>query len=166
MAELSLQERLQPSLLDRLSDHDPDKNEESRDARVLSVRDLRGCVLRDLSWLLNTVHLQCVEDLDDAPQVVDSVLNYGVPELSGLTSSGVSLNRLENRLRQAIADFEPRILRNSLKVNMTLNIEEMGQNAMTLEIEGDLWAQPLPLRLYLKTEIDLDLGHVKVMEAR
>ena len=33
---------------------------------------------------------------------------------------------------------------------------------MTFLIEGELWAQPVPLRLYLKTEIDLEIGDVKV----
>ena len=34
-----------------------------------------------------------------------------------------------------------------------------------VEIEGDLWAQPIPLQLYLKTEIDLESGQVKVEES-
>ena len=42
--------------------------------------------------------------------------------------------------------------------------EEMSHNALTFEIEGMLWAQPTPLQLYLKTEIDLDLGGIKITE--
>ncbi len=38
----------------------------------------------------------------------------------------------------------------------------MSHNALTFEIEGELWAQPVPLRMmYLKTEIDLESGQVK-----
>jgi type VI secretion system protein ImpF len=33
------------------------------------------------------------------------------------------------------------------------------------DIEAELWAQPLPLRLFLRTEIDLETGGVKVSEA-
>ena len=39
------------------------------------------------------------------------------------------------------------------------------RNAMTFEIEGDLWAQPLPMRIYLQTELDLEMGDVRVIEA-
>ena len=54
MAELATKERLQPCLLDRLTDDEPEKSTESRDRRVFSLRQLRQAVLRDLSWLLNT----------------------------------------------------------------------------------------------------------------
>jgi type VI secretion system protein ImpF len=35
-----------------------------------------------------------------------------------------------------------------------------------LLIEADLWAQPLPLHLYFKTEINLDTGHARLSEVR
>jgi type VI secretion system protein ImpF len=35
----------------------------------------------------------------------------------------------------------------------------MSLNALMFEIEADLWAQPLPLHLYLQTEVDLETGH-------
>ncbi len=53
MAELTPKERLQPALLDRLTDDEPEKPQESRDKRVLSTNRLRECVLRDLAWLFN-----------------------------------------------------------------------------------------------------------------
>ena len=64
MAELTQQERLQPSLLDRLTDDEPEKKQESREKRVVSLRRLREGVLRDLAWLLNTSNLAVLEDLD------------------------------------------------------------------------------------------------------
>jgi type VI secretion system protein ImpF len=76
--------------------------------------------------------------------------------------AGTDVAALERALRQGIADFEPRILRHTLKVRLELNEEQMSHNAMTFLIEGELWAQPVPLRLYLKTEVDLDLGDVRV----
>ncbi|MCY2964699.1 MAG: type VI secretion system baseplate subunit TssE, partial [Planctomycetota bacterium] len=42
MAELTSQERLQPSLLDRLTDDAPDQKSESRERRVLSVSGMRA----------------------------------------------------------------------------------------------------------------------------
>jgi type VI secretion system protein ImpF len=40
----------------------------------------------------------------------------------------------------------------------------MSHNAMTFEIEGQLWAQPVPQRIYLKTEVDLELGEVRLSD--
>lgn len=162
MAELTYKDRLQPSLLDRLTDHEPHRIQEAREQRVFSVSRLRESVLRDLAWLLNTTNLAGAQDLSAYPEVAGSVLNFGIPDLSGKTVSGTDVASLERLLRQSIADFEPRILRHTLKVRLDVDERQMSHNAMTFLIEGDLWAQPMPLRLYLKTEIDLEIGDVKV----
>lgn len=164
MAELTSQERLQPSLLDRLTDDDPAHQQEGRDQRVLSIRRLREGVRRDLAWLFNTTNLSVVQDLGPFPEVADSVLNYGIPELSGLTVVSLPVVELERQIRQAILTYEPRILPNTLQVHVITNLQEMDQQALAFEISGDLWAQPIPEQLYLKTEIDLELGDVKVVE--
>ena len=164
MAELTQQERLQPCLLDRLTDEQPEKTQESRDLRVVSLRRLREGVLRDLGWLLNASNLGILEDLADYPYVAQSVLNYGMPGLAGTLVSGVDVADLERRIYQAIIDFEPRILRDTLKVRVVVAADQMSHNAMTFEIEGQLWAQPVPQRIYLKTEIDLELGEVKLSD--
>lgn len=165
MAELTAQERLQPSLLDRLTDDEPGNTQESRDKRVLSLRRLREGVIRDLAWLLNTVNLASVNpEIGDYPAAAGSVLNYGVPDLTGHTASTVEPAFIEQGLRQAIWDFEPRILRNTLRVHVGVSEHQMSHNTMTIEIEGEIWAQPVPERLFLKTEIDLETGSVAVYE--
>ena len=80
----------------------------------------------------------------------------------------LDLNMLENLLRQSILDFEPRILQNTLRVRANLRaVQQMSHNSLMFEIEGELWGQPLPQQLYLKTEIDLESGQVKIeQEAR
>lgn len=165
MAELMPKERLQPSLLDRLTDNDPEARQEAREKRVLSMNKLRESVLRDLGWLLNSGNLASVEDLDAYPLVKESVLNYGMPDLAGVTASGVDRGALERAVRQAIWDFEPRILRNSVKVRAVVNKDQMNRNALAFEIEGELWAQPVPLRLFLRTEVDLESGTFSVSES-
>ena len=164
MAELTPQERLQPSLLDRLVDDEPDKKLESRERRILSLKKLRECVMRDLAWLLNSGNLGETEDLTDYPEVMRSVLNFGMPDLTGRTASGIDTGEIERILRQAIWDFEPRILRNTVKVKVVGGKDEMGHNALGFDIEGELWAQPVPLRLFLRTELDLETGDVTVAD--
>jgi len=164
VAELTTQERLQPSLLDRLTDDHPEKKQESRDRRVMSASRLREAVLRDLVWLLNTGSLEATEDLEDYPLVARSVLNFGMPELAGITSSSLIAGELEKAVRQAILDFEPRILRKTVKVRATGDDDRSDQNALTLEIEGTLWGKPNPQQLFLKTEVDLESGEIAVSE--
>ena len=164
MAELTQQERLQPCLLDRITDDEPEKLQESRDQRVVSLRRLREGVLRDLGWLLNAANMASLEDLTDHPHVAQSVLNYGMPGIAGSLASGIDVVEFERKIYQAIVTFEPRILRDTLKVRLAVAADQMSHNAMTFEIEGQLWAQPVPQRIYLKTEVDLELGEVKLSD--
>lgn len=164
MSELTVKERLQPSLLDRLTDEQPHQQKESRERRVLSLEKLRNGVLRDLRWLLNTGNLDQVESLEEYPEVKRSVLNYGVPDLSGRILGPADVPALERAVREAILEFEPRILRKSVRVRASLASGAMNHNALSFEIEGSLWAQPAPLRMFMKTELDLETGHVEITE--
>jgi type VI secretion system protein ImpF len=163
MAELTPQERLQPSLLDRLTDDDPEKGLESRERRILNIRKLREVVLRDLGWLFNAGNHHTPGEFAEFPEAAGSVINYGMPDFAGLCASNIDTRELERLVRQAIWDFEPRILRDSVRVR-TMKRNEMSLNALTFEIEGELWAQPVPFHLFLKTQVDLETGSVSVVE--
>jgi type VI secretion system protein ImpF len=166
MAELTTKERLQPSLLDRLTDNNPDQRAESREARVMTESQLRECVRRDLSWLLNTTHMAAVQELDPESEVSRSVVNFGICDLAGQTLSGVDRVALERLIREAIWHFEPRLLRESVRLEIISDDKRIGQNSLFFDIQAELWAQPVPVPLYLRTEIDLENGSVKVEELR
>ncbi|MBI6621080.1 type VI secretion system baseplate subunit TssE [Pseudomonas corrugata] len=163
VTEIATRDRLQPSLLDRLTDDDPTNPKESADKRVLSLTQLKASVLRDLAWLLNTTSLLDGDATLHTPAGT-SVVNFGLPALAGNSASNVDVSALETLIHQAIATFEPRILRHTLRVRARATAE-MNHNALSFEIEGDLWAQPVPLRLMLQTDLDLETGHVRVVNA-
>lgn len=172
MPELAPKARLQPSLLDRLVDNEPAVNVESRDRRVLSFSQLRAAVLRDLIWLLNTachwnpVNEEDKKELAGLKEVEKSVLNYGVPSLTGRTLSGVRAIEIEQDLTRAIERFEPRILQRSLRVRVITEEKHGRPNTLVMEIEGEIWAQPLPEPLYIRTAVDLETGHFTLEERR
>ncbi|MEA9609023.1 type VI secretion system baseplate subunit TssE [Xanthomonas campestris pv. plantaginis] len=164
MAELTTTERLQPSLLDRLTDTTPSQRDESREQRVISATRLRECVIRDLSWLLNTVNLDTSHPLDAHPQVQRSVLNFGMPDLAGVAVTGIDAAALQQRLREAILAFEPRLIPETLRVSVHADGARMDRRSLLFTIESEMWAQPLPLNLYLKTALDLETGRLDVVE--
>jgi type VI secretion system protein ImpF len=165
MAELTTQERLQPSLLDRLTDDEPGKDDESRERRVISATRLRDCVTRDISWLLNCVNLCEDELLADYPAVAGSVLNFGIPDLTGAALSGIKAEALQRQLREALLAFEPRLTAGTLQVTVQADTRRMDQQSMVFNIASEMWAQPIPLNLYLKTEVDLETGKFNVSES-
>ena len=164
MAELTTGERLQPSLLDRLTDNEPRKSKEPRDKRVMSLQQIREAVQRDLGSLLSAGCLETTEDLEAYPEVRRSVLNFGILDLAGATAADANTEDIERMLHRSICDFEPRILPETLRVRVTTNPAEMRRRAMVFEVEGKIWSQPMPLRLFWHTEVDLETGDAKVRE--
>ena len=133
MGQWSLKERLQPSLLDRLTDLEPDKTKESSSKQSMTQTQFKEAVVRDLGWLLNSVAMDVCIDLHRYPEVQRSVLNYGLPDMSGHTSSNVDVRVVESSIKAAIQLFEPRVIKNSLKVKIHSNPDEMSHNSLVLE---------------------------------
>ena len=167
MAELTTAERLQPSLLDRLTDDFPHVAQESRDRRVMSMRQLRAAVLRDLASLLNTPAKPRFEEVHEYPLVEKSVLNYGIPDLTGLTTSGLSPGQLEKLVTSAVQRFEPRIIPETLSVRAVATKDEWGNEVdqrFEFEISGDFCPLPMPEALFVRTEVDLETGRCSIKE--
>src|SRR5690242_13428178 len=101
MAELTPQERLQPALLDRLVDEAPEQRHEAHASRLLGKDRLRAAVLRDLAWLFNAVRPGSDAGLEGYAQVERSVLNFGLPAMSGETASTIDLMGMERSIMQA-----------------------------------------------------------------
>jgi type VI secretion system protein ImpF len=163
MAE-SNRDRINPSLLDRLTDEAPGSAAAARAGQSVTLSELRQSVLRDLNWLFNAVRSLRREEAEAYPHAGRSVINYGLPALSGVAASGLDVVQLERALRQAIVDFEPRILPDSISVKAMIE-ESLGHhNVVSLQIEGLLWAQPVPIELLLRTRLDLESGQNRVDE--
>ena len=67
---------------------------------------------------------------------------------------------LQEELSEAVQSFEPRITRGSLTIR-----GDIKGNLVTFDVEGDLWALPLPEHLHLKTTVDLETGHCLLGDA-
>ncbi len=150
------EERLQPSLLDRLTDFAPGETREALDQQSLTMPQLRRAVLRDLGWLMNATNLATVEDLADTPLAAASTVNYGVPGFAGLMTTKGRTGPLEAAIAGAIRAFEPRIRPETLRVKARPRTDAEALPALVFEITGELWAQPLLQQLFLETSIELE----------
>lgn len=162
--QLNVRERLQPALLDRLIDDQPDRAVDEDDHRVMNKAALRAAVLRDLRWLFNAV-ASISKELEPGGRAAESVLNFGMPPMSGQLRSKVDLSWLERCIHEAIRRFEPRVLAETLEVR-ALEIDDVlaSHNLIEFQIRGQLWAQPVPLDILLRTQFDLEAGQVEVRD--
>lgn len=166
MVELNRTERLQPSLLDRLTDLAPDQRKEALDQQTLTMQQLRRAVLRDLGWLLNATNLAAVDDLPAGSRVMRSTLNFGIPGIAGLGAADGRGSRLEQDVADAIRAYEPRIRAETLRVRARPMDHAEGLPTLVLEISGELWAQPVPQQLFLETAIEIETRIAVVTESK
>jgi type VI secretion system protein ImpF len=160
----ALHDRLQPALLDRLTDDSRLGERAPNDGRMLTKAQMRAAVLRDLAWLFNAVQ-PLGEQAQRHPLLAGCVLNFGMPPLSGTLASELDVSQLERVIRQAIVRFEPRILADTLEVHALEATSVLDtHNIVEFEISGHLWAQPMPLEIALRTQLDLEAGQVAVFD--
>jgi type VI secretion system protein ImpF len=154
--------RLRPSLLDRLTDDEPmNEKPEPRADRVIDAKRMRQIVMRDLAFLFNASRLERGNDMAKAPYARRSVVNFGLPALSGQTASTLETQDVERELKQAILDYEPRLLPDSLEVSALMEISDLDHhNVIGIQIRGLLWGDPVPTDFLIRTEIDLEAHRV------
>ena len=155
-------ERIQPCLLDRLTDDQPENRHESRTARVISPSRYRDAVLRDVRWLFNTSTRLASEDIAEFPEVQSSVLSYGIRDLCGRVTTSVEIAELERELTNAVNHFEPRVIPGTLHIRAVEDATGSSPSVLSFEIHAELWANPVPEHLFIKTEIDLETGHCRL----
>jgi type VI secretion system protein ImpF len=79
--------------------------------------------------------------------------------------SSIDRAHLESSVHAALLSFEPRLLPESLQVVAKLGKNPFGTAALVVEVKADLHSEPLPLALYVRTEIDVETGRVRVGDA-
>ncbi|MET3758952.1 MULTISPECIES: type VI secretion system baseplate subunit TssE [Rhizobium] len=151
---------IQPSLLDRLTDDAPRATFESANFYNFSLSKMQALILRDVSWLLNATQLAATIDLRSYPHVEASTLNYGVRALAAVES--LDANDLGQEIAYSLQLFEPRLLAETVKVTPLPDAHSSGP--FGFRIEADLWAQPVPLRIVMRTDVDGGRGIVRIVE--
>ncbi|MBU0747859.1 MAG: type VI secretion system baseplate subunit TssE [Gammaproteobacteria bacterium] len=160
-------DRLQPALLDRLTDYEPAKRTEHADAVYVTESRLRAALLRDLGWLLNAGNASGHIDFQGLAHAEQSTLNYGMTPLAGKLLSDLDWKDVEAHVSRAILAFEPRILPETLAVTLLPSFDSLNHhNTLQFEIRCQFWSMPYPLELLLKTSLDLETGQVLVSDLR
>ncbi len=143
-------------LFDRLVDRAPRLRHEPRPARTLDRRGLRESVRRELERLLNTRCPIPAHRLADRPR---SVIDYGLPELSGFSPQRVEdCERLAERIRRAVEVFEPRLAEVRVRLEPALG----NVFSLTGHIEAVFLGDPVPEPVVFHTAVETRSGKVEI----
>ena len=136
----------------------------SRRQQSRRMDELRRQIERDLQALFETRHLSADTDLSAWPNVQQSVLNYGIADLSGTTGSSIDPRQLQRELLVAIKRYEPRLKPETLTVKC--DVHEYGTNDLLVRIEA-LFGPADALEMFsMGVSICLESGQCRRMENR
>lgn len=154
---------LLPTLFDRLRDDEPSRTSEAANAYTVSRTQMRKIIQRDLAFLLNTINMEDLLDRDRHALAAASTINYGVPPLAGSYLSEHKWADIEQRLRRAIVDFEPRLMPEALKiVPLMKDGTERQYNVLLFEIRGAIRMDPYPMAFMVQSSVDLETNRMSV----
>lgn len=113
-----------------------------RARQVITETMLRREVSRDLDALLNTIALDANVDMEHAPHVRKSILNFGLPDIAVRTIDENGVDDIPEEIRTAIVNYEPRIAANSLHVVRDKEVDPV-ELKIRFVIRGDLVCHPV-----------------------
>jgi len=179
MADSTPIEKLQPCLLDRLTDDQPDKITESGSQSGISEKTYKEGVKRDLNWLFNAQAFFEIQDkpktyikngkirtvtrmpcpnyeLADYPEVRRSVLNFGIKHVFGLTAPDIE--KLADQLQEALEVFEPRIYLDYTDPEKLPIDPQIKNNLITIGLNFSLWVNARMEQMPMNAIDDLETG--------
>ncbi len=155
--------KLRPSILERLQDHNPGENFDGNTDQHQGREDLKNSIRRDLENLLNT-RVRIVEPGDEYPELRLSILNYGFPDLATVNIADQSKKlQLIDHLETLLITFEPRF--KSVAVSFRENKTDSVNRSLKFRIDAELYADPLPEVVVFDSELEPSMRRVNVTEA-
>lgn len=127
--------------------------------RSKSLAKLKSAVRRDLEWLFNS--RQPVDPVpEDCPELLRSVYNYGLPDVTSANLMSVDgRTRLVRAMEMALTAFEPRL------ANVRVFLHSPPDNRspqIRFTVEGMLRVDPSPEHVSFDTLLEVANGEYKV----
>lgn len=132
--------------------------------RGFTETQIRQSVIDNLIDIVNTIDLQSAVDLKDLQYASRSVLNYGIYDLTHLTSDDSNLPLVEQNVTAALINFEPRIRKETIQVKRDMEFNDTVQK-LRLSIYAEVSYHPLDIPIEFVAEIDLSSGKVGIGKA-
>ncbi len=115
----------------------------------------------DLLSLVNTINLGSAIDLRGLDYVEKSVLNFGLPDITHMTSEDARVSDVSRNLLAALAKYEPRLYRDTLRVERSESFDEVNQR-IRFVVSGELSCRPLDVPIEFVAEVDVGSGKVEL----
>ncbi|MBV9879078.1 MAG: type VI secretion system baseplate subunit TssE [Gemmatirosa sp.] len=159
MARTEIERTVQPSVLDRLTDLEPNRPTDGATTRDASALAFRLAVQRDVEWLLNT-RRSIVVVPPNCPEVHDSVHEFGLPDTTGIpvgTAEGREL--LVTALQDTLARFEPRLANPRVTLG---EAQQLRVPQLRFSVDAMLRMDPSPEHVVFDTVLEVASGEYAI----
>lgn len=128
---------------------------------AVSETSLRQELSEDLSNLLNTINLSSIEDLSGLEDVATSILNYGVADLTAISTEEIAVGRIGSSLQQVIETYEPRLVPGSLGIATSPEIDDISTR-VRFHFNAEMYANPSDIAIEFVADVETDSGKMKI----
>ena len=140
--------------------------ERSKERRMgTDENTLRRHLTADLASLMNTINLDAVVDLSDAPYVAKSVANFGFGDMSQANDSLFARQQISQMIRETLLQHDPRLLPESIEITVIVDEEDKDQR-MSFDIQAEMVASPVDVPLSFVAEVDMGAGKLQMTQLR
>lgn len=138
-------------------------------ARTVERRDgasqetLKSHLAQDLASLMGTINLEAVQSLEGLDHVRNSILNYGLQDMSGLSIDNFRTAKVIKDMRVSLLANEPRLIEETLDIKFRRNSAD-AQQRIAFDIKAEMSARPMDVPMEFVAEIDAGAGKVQMTD--
>lgn len=115
----------------------------------------------DLMSLANTIDLASAVDISDLDYVKRSIVNFGLPDFSALTSLETGVSDVGRLLKTALLAHEPRLRPESIHVEQSVEVDDESHR-VSFSVTAEMAASPLDLPLEFVAEVEVGSGKIRL----
>lgn len=122
---------------------------------------LRRHLSNDMASLMNTIALDAIVDLDGAPYVRNSIINFGFSDLSMMSQSQFAATDVAKFIRETLIRHEPRLIAGTIDISVNIEAQSVSQR-LTFDISAEMVATPVDVPLSFMAEVDMGAGKMQM----
>jgi type VI secretion system protein ImpF len=122
---------------------------------------LRREVAQDLDALVNTTAMESTQDLRAFGYARRSIINFGLPDIAHRSIDEISVNDVGYEIANAIANFEPRLIRETIRVRRE-PAADPNDLSLRFVVRADLTCEPLNVPVEFVADVEVDTGKIAI----
>src|SRR5262245_14952030 len=149
------------SILNRLTDLQPENKKEASSSPWERIRQLKASICADLAALLNTRRAEADFDADYR-EATNSLLTFGIADFTSYNlKNGVEQERVRRSIERAIRQFEPRLTGVTVSMDEPDNVKP----SLHFQISAVLRTEPIGEAILLDLTLHRDSRRIAVSGA-